>query len=263
MVGWLRRELPLAKHFLCRGTGKRPHDTQPGGLALGEPGRPDGTSFAVAPRFGSRLYFVMSESAPPFDGMLHSSAIIATAGCAGRKIPVESKCQTAKTSQSRGADGTRALRRRDPPKARGRREDRAPAGTHGPRAAIRARGRTTGSAETTRPSPRDGFNGVLRALPGDRALLPPSPLRSLLLKNLAPASGRQDHTAWPSAKRSFVRTLKKECCDPSRPPLPASTFMTIAIRPSARGGMRERCGRFHANAKRNIFYARSGQGSSI
>jgi hypothetical protein len=28
------------------------------------------------------------------------------------------------------------------------------------------------------------------------------------------------------------------CCDVSRPPLPASTFVTIAIRPSARGGMR-------------------------
>jgi hypothetical protein len=38
----------------------------------------------------------------------------------------------------------------------------------------KARGRTTGSAEDTRPSLRNGFNGVLRALPGDRALLPPS-----------------------------------------------------------------------------------------
>src|SRR5215475_573297 len=30
------------------------------------------------------------------------------------------------------------------------------------------------------------------------------------------------------------------CCDVSRPPLPASTFVTIAIRPSSRGGMRGR-----------------------
>jgi hypothetical protein len=30
-------------------------------------------------------------------------------------------------------------------------------------------------AEITRPSLRNGFNGFLRALPGDRALLPPSP----------------------------------------------------------------------------------------
>jgi hypothetical protein len=32
----------------------------------------------------------------------------------------------------------------------------------------------TGSAEAVRPSLRNGFNGFLRALPGDRALLPPS-----------------------------------------------------------------------------------------
>jgi hypothetical protein len=46
--------------------------------------------------------------------------------------------------------------------------------------------------------------GLLRALPGDRAFLPPSSLRSLLLKNLTPASGRQDHTASPSASRALV-----------------------------------------------------------
>jgi hypothetical protein len=66
------------------------------------------------------------------------------------------------------------------------------------------------SVESTRVSHRrppehpafphaNGFNGFLRALPGDRAFLPPSPLRSLLLKNLTPASGCQDHTASPSA----------------------------------------------------------------
>jgi hypothetical protein len=45
----------------------------------------------------------------------------------------------------------------DPLKPRGRREDRAPAGAHGPRAEKKARGRTTGSAEDTRPSLRNGF----------------------------------------------------------------------------------------------------------
>ena len=55
-----------------------------------------------------------------------------------------------------------------------------------------------------RLSPRNGFNGLFRALPGDRALLPPSPLRSLLLKNLTPASGCQGHTTSPSAAMSFV-----------------------------------------------------------
>src|SRR5580693_8327537 len=46
--------------------------------------------------------------------------------------------------------------------------------------------------------------GLLRDLPGARALWPPSPLRSLLLKNLTPASRCQDHTASPSA-RAHVR----------------------------------------------------------
>ena len=45
---------------------------------------------------------------------------------------------------------------------------------------------------------------LIRDLPGDRALLPPSSLRSLLLKNLTPASGRQDHTPSPSASSVFV-----------------------------------------------------------
>ena len=47
---------------------------------------------------------------------------------------------------------------------------------------------------------RNGFNGFLRALLGDRACLSPSPPRSLLLESLTPASGRQDHTTSPSAK---------------------------------------------------------------
>src|SRR6185437_14751219 len=69
---------------------------------------------------------------------------------------------------------------------------------------------------------RDGFNGFLRALPGDRAFLPPSSPRSLLLENLTPASGRQDHTASPSA-RNVIRLLTLP-----RPLHPASTSVTIA-----------------------------------
>src|SRR6202047_3016766 len=52
--------------------------------------------------------------------------------------------------------------------------------------------------------PAQWFTSLFRALPGDRAFLPPSSLRSLLLKNLTPASGRQDHTASPSATTAFV-----------------------------------------------------------
>ena len=64
--------------------------------------------------------------------------------------------------------------------------------------------------------------GLLRALPGDRAFLPPSPPRSVLLGSLTPASGRQDHTTSPSA-RSGVRLRRHP-----RPPHPTATFVTCA-----------------------------------
>src|SRR6202795_5037014 len=78
--------------------------------------------------------------------------------------------------------------------------------------------------EFTQHSPRNGFNGFLRALPGDRAFLPPSPPRSLLLRNLTPASGRQDHTPSPSASAPFVRSASASTAS-----CPAS--VTISSRP--------------------------------
>jgi len=79
--------------------------------------------------------------------------------------------------------------------------------------------------EIVRHSPRNGFNGFLRALPGDRAFLPPSSLRSLLLKNLISASGYQDHTTSPSA--GFARSSGAiPASTASRP-----TSVTIAKRP--------------------------------
>src|SRR6202049_3928431 len=48
--------------------------------------------------------------------------------------------------------------------------------------------------------PAQWFYGLFRALPGDRAFLPPSP--ALLSANLTPASGRQDHTTSPSASHA-------------------------------------------------------------
>src|SRR5882757_3653924 len=69
----------------------------------------------------------------------------------------------------------------------------------------------------TRHSRTQWFYGLCRALPGDRALLPPSsrgypacphpvgPTR--LPQDLTPASGRQDHTILPSAATSLVRVL--------------------------------------------------------
>src|SRR5712672_1165466 len=74
---------------------------------------------------------------------------------------------------------------------------------------------TTSTPESPDVPARNGFNGFLRALVGDRALLPPSPADMFLSKpgwadsnsaNLTPASGRQDHTTSPYAATSFVRS---------------------------------------------------------
>ena len=84
---------------------------------------------------------------------------------------------------------------------------------------------TTGHTGITRHSPRNGFNGFLRALPGDRAFLPPSSLRSWLPRNLMPASGHQDHTTSPSASRAIrqrrqnVHRIPPRVRDDREPPL--------------------------------------------
>src|SRR5260221_3072832 len=65
--------------------------------------------------------------------------------------------------------------------------------------------------------PAQWFYGLLRALPGDQACLTPSP--ALLLADLTPASGRQNHTTWPYASASFVR-LAIARLTPPRPPHP-------------------------------------------
>src|ERR1700754_3707678 len=62
----------------------------------------------------------------------------------------------------------------------------------------------SGGTGSIRHSPRNGFNGFLRTLPGDRAFLSPSPLRSLLPTSLTPASRRQDHTILPSGLTALV-----------------------------------------------------------
>ena len=49
--------------------------------------------------------------------------------------------------------------------------------THGPPATRKAGGSHHRFSRINRHSLRDGFNGFLRALPGDRAFLPPSPAR--------------------------------------------------------------------------------------
>ena len=79
-----------------------------------------------------------------------------------------------------------------------------------------------------RHSLRNGFNGVLRALLGDHAWLPPSSAdRSA---HLAPALERQDHTTSPSAQTPLVAQSLRSAMCVHRIPLPTS--VTTAKRPS-------------------------------
>jgi len=100
---------------------------------------------------------------------------------------------------------TRALPRFLDPPTRGRRECRAPDAPDSRVCNGSERRTRVGQVtpEITRHSPRNGFNGFLRALLGDRAFLPPSSL-DLSSTNLTPASGRQDHTTSPSASGAVV-----------------------------------------------------------
>ena len=105
----------------------------------------------------------------------------------------------------------RALLRRIPHE-RGRREDREPVGSHRPlcqeQIALQrtAENRATG---TSRPSLRDGWNGLCRALPGERCTIAPVALRMADARvrldhthhrnTWRTDPGRQDHTIWPYA----------------------------------------------------------------
>src|SRR5579872_5261850 len=94
---------------------------------------------------------------------------------------------------------------------------------------------TTGSPEATRPSLRNGFNGFLRARPGDRAFLPPSPARCVSIDtNLISASGYQAHTTSPSAEPSaFVEPRSQ------RPSHPAPNVRDGRDAPLGEAGWRE------------------------
>jgi len=76
-----------------------------------------------------------------------------------------------------------------PSKERGRREDRVLAGTRGPRAEKMHGAGTTGSAEMTRPSLRDGLRAYTRS-PQGPAFLPLSPARSSKRRRLDLSTGR-------------------------------------------------------------------------
>jgi hypothetical protein len=84
---------------------------------------------------------------------------------------------------------------------------------------------TTGTAETSRPSPRDGLTVAPRS-PRGPAVLPPSPACSSKHANLASAPGCQDHTAWPSAKAH--RTRRNDRLN-LRPPKPRGTCRPMSL----------------------------------
>src|SRR5438270_11128097 len=107
------------------------------------------------------------------------------------------------------------------PRSRGRRESRVPTDTRGLVCQTHSNRRTRAYrfSRNSPAFPTQWLYGLLRALPGERAFLPPSSLRSLLLKNLAPASRRQDHTTSPYAL-AFSSGVKKRLT-PKRPPHPA------------------------------------------
>jgi hypothetical protein len=63
----------------------------------------------------------------------------------------------------------------------------------------------TGSAETLRPSLRNGFTAYFVLSPVTGFLATVAREKRELLTNLTPASGRQDHTTSPYAASPFVR----------------------------------------------------------
>ena len=84
-----------------------------------------------------------------------------------------------------------------------------------------------GHTGTTRHSPRNGFNGFLRALPGDRACLPPS--QATMRKHRR----RLDASVGASGPHDFavrLRAARLQRQNVHRIPHP--TFVTIAKRPS-------------------------------
>ena len=82
-----------------------------------------------------------------------------------------------------------------------------------------------GHAEIIRHSPRNGFNGFLRDLPGDRALLSPSPAKI--------TSRRLDASVEASEPHDFaVREKYASSSALSRPPHPVPNVRDDRERPS-------------------------------
>jgi len=99
----------------------------------------------------------------------------------------------------------------------------------------KARGRTTGSAETSRPSLRDGWTAYTRS-PRGPALLPPSPRRSPSAKLGISTGMPGPHDFAGAPDRSSARKTHAAIQGAHRIPHPTS--VTIAKRPLIRAGRR-------------------------
>src|SRR5580704_6087823 len=105
---------------------------------------------------------------------------------------------------------------------------------------------TTGQPKH-RHSLRNGFNGLSACSPRrDRALLSPSPRGLLTHETWHLPLGHQAHTPLPSASTPSSRASP-------RPPHSAPRVVTIAIRPSCRGGMGAMNHMIPNNGRRIIF----------
>src|SRR5216684_5683768 len=135
-----------------------------------------------------------------------------------------------------------------PSENRGRRESRvraAPAVSRA-RCAQEHAHEHTGSAESIRPSLRNGFTAYSALSPVTGLFATVAPEKRLLLTNLTPASGRQDHTTSPSALVPFVKGTSASTA--SRP-----AFRDDRERPSCRVGRGELVALICPTAKAEYF----------
>jgi hypothetical protein len=144
------------------------------------------------------------------------------------------ECRIANIPRSRGAGRPRFVKARPSRQARGRREDRAPAGARGPRAADDARGRNHRFSREYPAFPARWFERLLRALPGVPGLIATIARATRKRRRELDTSVGVSGPHGLAVRKRIVRPRSpRERCAPSRPPLPASTSVTTADRPSA------------------------------
>ena len=141
-----------------------------------------------------------------------------------------SYCRQAARTDGASPHSRRANRARvGVPRGRGRRECRVIRLTRSLACKTRKHTSKSTTGWPNNPAfPARRFYDLFRALPGDRAFLPPSPRNAQHCRDLISASRYQNHTASSSRAGAFV------CCADPRPSHPAPTFVTIAKRPSCR-----------------------------